>query len=172
MFMIKIKNYTDLSELTKKELEQYIENEFGHIPIVKETEWATPDWAIINYIDDQIASFYFIIERDIIIDGILMKCGGINNVITLPEFRGKGLSTKTLSETEDLLFHKLNTEIGVLLCADALIPFYNRLNWYLVDCPVYFHQSAGREEWGANTMLRNGGDSLMPKEIDLNGLPW
>lgn len=170
--MIEIKKYTELLEQTKDKLEAYIKSEFGHIPFVNELEWAVPDWTIIYYEDDKIASFYNVVLREIVVDKQMLKVGGINNVITPKDFRGKGYASKILRETDNLIFNDLNCDLGVLLCADNLIPFYERLNWYKVDCPVYFDQSSGEKLWSANTMLLTKNDQLKPKRIELNGLPW
>ena len=170
--MIKTSKYLELPITTKQQLNTYIHNEFGHIPIVQETEWARPDWTIIYYEDNQIASFYNIIEREIFIDDKSYKIAGINNVITPPVFRGKGYASKMMHQTESFIFEQLNCELGVLLCADALIPFYEKLGWYKVDCPVYFEQSNGTKLWKANTMFLSKGRLSNPTKINLNGLPW
>lgn len=106
------------------------------------------------------------------IDNNEITIAGINNVITPKQFRGKGYATKLLRETENLIFNDLGSELGILLCADELIPFYERLKWYKVDCPVYFEQSDGENLWEANTMLLTPNKKIVPKQIKLNGLPW
>lgn len=170
--MIKTSRYEELETAVREEIESLADQEFGHIPIVKNTQWAQPDWAMIMYEDGQIATFYNIIERTIYIDGHDVKVAGINNVITPHPYRGKGYSTQMLKTTQDFLFEELKCEAGLLLCADDLIPFYSRLDWYLLECPVYFNQSEGRSEWSSNAMLLTPGKALKPREIDLNGLPW
>ena len=170
--MIKIERFTELTTQTKEQLDTIIEGEFGQIPIVKETSWALPDWTIINYNHSEIAAFYNVVVREISIDEQHFKAAGINNVITTKKFRGKGLSTKTLSETKTYLFEDLNLDLGLLLCADDLVPFYNRLGWYKIDCPVFFDQPTGKKVWTANTMLLTNRNILYPQKIDLNGLPW
>jgi predicted acetyltransferase len=171
--MIEIKKYTDLSPEVKERLVFNIHTEFGHIPIVNETKWAEPGWTIINFKDGEIATFYNIVEREILLDNNMLKCAGINNVITPEKYRGKGLATATLTETESFLFEDLGSDIGILLCADHLVPFYKRLGWYKVNCPVYFDQPGGRKLWQANTMLlTRKAEKVNPGEIDLQGLPW
>jgi len=170
--MINIKKHLELPSVVKQQLDTYIHNEFGHVPIVNETEWVTPDWTILYYENNQIASFYNIVEREILIDDQAIKTAGINNVMTPTEFRGKGFASKMMSQTDSLIFEKLKCQLGVLLCADALIPFYEKLNWYKIDCPVYFKQSNGMKLWRANTMFLSKGERLNPSKIDLNGLPW
>ena len=101
-----------------------------------------------------------------------MQIAGVNNVITPKEFRGKGYASKMLRETENLIFEELKFEAGVLLCAYEVIPFYEKLNWYNVYCPVYYNQSKERRLWAANTMFLTKNSMLTPKLISLNGLPW
>lgn len=170
--MIKIHETSTLDLIAKNQIEQLIEKEFGHIPIVKETTWASPNWTVIFYQGNEIATFYNIVERTITIDGKDYFSAGINNVITPGKYRGKGLSTQILKNTEDFIFNELKAELGLLLCADSLLPFYERLNWYRVKCPVYFKQPSGKKLWTANTMLRTINKEIQPHQIDLNGLPW
>ena len=173
MSQIKIEKYLNLPAAIKQQMDFYIRSEFGHIPIVKETKWSAPDWTVINFIDDDIATFYNIVERTVLFDNKTYSCAGINNVITPEKYRGKGLASNTLSETETFLFHDLKVDIGILLCADNLVPFYERLKWYKINCPVYFDQPDGKKRWQANTMLLNGNSGKPePGEIDLQGLPW
>lgn len=170
--MIKVTQYISLPQSTKDQLNVFIHDEFGHVPIVKETEWAAPDWTIINYEDNNIASFYNIVERYVKIDGEFFKTGGLNNVMTPKGYRGKGYSSQALMLFENFIFEKLNCDFGILLCADKLIPFYKRFNWYHVTCPVNFAQSDGPRLWGANTMMMARIGKTLPSHIDLNGLPW
>lgn len=170
--MIKIHKTSTLDSVIKNQLEQLIEKEFGHIPIVKETTWASPNWTVIFYEGNEIATFYNIVERTITIDDKDCFAAVINNVITPVKYRGKGLATQILNDTEDFIFNELKAGLGLLLCADNLLPFYEKLNWYRVKCPVYFQQSSGKKLWTANTMLRTHNIEIQPNQIDLNGLPW
>ncbi len=170
--MIKIYKTSELDPLIKNQVSILVEKEFGHIPIVKETTWALPDWTIVFYEDNQIATFYNIVERTITIDDKNYFSAGINNVITPEKYRGKGFSSRTLRSTEDFIFNEVKAELGLLLCADSLVPFYEKLDWYRVKCPVYFEQPAGKKLWTANTMLRTINGKMEPNQIDLNGLPW
>ncbi|MFT4567553.1 MAG: hypothetical protein ACI9FN_002520 [Saprospiraceae bacterium] len=47
--MIKVYRFEDLLEPIRGKLNAYVNGEFGHIPIVNETELAMPDWTIIYY---------------------------------------------------------------------------------------------------------------------------
>jgi len=171
--MITTQKYHDLAAHIKSEVESRIQTEFGHIPIVADTQWATPDWTVICYAGDDIASFYNIVERKVFIDGTAVVVGGISNVITSSGYRGKGHASRMLRETEQFLFEQLKCQLGLLLCSDELVPsFYERLRWHRVNCPVFFHQASGEHLWNANTMLLSNHETLHPERINLNGLPW
>lgn len=100
------------------------------------------------------------------------KIAGINNVITPKIYRGKGYASKILSKTETFLFKDLQSDFGLLLCADDLLPFYGKLGWYKVESTVYFEQQSGSQIWEANVMLLSRSVQIFPNVIDLNGLPW
>ncbi|QSE98686.1 GNAT family N-acetyltransferase [Fulvivirga lutea] len=170
--MIDIIEYKKLDNDTVLNLNEIIDAEFGHIPLVKNTQWAIPDWTIIYSQNETLAAFYNIIEREVIMDDEKVKVAGVNNVITLKKYRGKGFSARLLKDTQHFIFDELRSKFGLLLCADTLIPYYQKLNWYKVDCPVYFSQPTGKKLWAANTMLLSNSHYENPELIDLNGLPW
>lgn len=171
--MIYIANHSDLNAYQLAQQKQLIAEEFGHIPIVAQTKWATPKIAVMKYQKDEIFSFYNIIEREITIDGSNVKAIGINNVITSPAYRGNNYAFNLLKETQQEILDKLKAEVGLLLCAEHMLPYYSRLNWCSVDCPVYFEKDGRSTQWMAYTMLLdNSGKFLSPNHIDINGLPW
>lgn len=73
-----------------------------------------------------------------------IKIAGINNVITPKAYRGEGFASKMLSETLDFILGDLKSELGVLLCADNLIPFHQRLHRYKGNCPVIVKKEYGQ----------------------------
>jgi hypothetical protein len=171
--MISIVKYTELTGDQLSWQKMNIRREFGHIPIVVNTSWATPDWAVMKYQDDVIVSFYNIIERRVTLDGEEVQVMGINNVITPKEYRGQNYAFDLLKKTQLEMLDRLHAGIGLLLCADQMTPFYSRLNWYPVASDVYFEQNENLNLWQANTMLLSRpGKAISPKSILLNGLPW
>ena len=172
--MIKKEKYSELRPALKSALDGLIDAEFGHVPFVQERVWAQPDWVFVKYEGDEVATFYNVVLREVSMDGQRYKVAGINNVITPKSFRGKGYSTQTLCETADFLYQDLGCSYGLLLCADALLPFYSRLGWYKADTTLYYDQPAGKQLYDSNVMLfaPAGAPELHPQHIDLNGLPW
>ncbi|WP_299701495.1 GNAT family N-acetyltransferase [uncultured Pontibacter sp.] len=172
--MIQFIPYHALSPELSRELNEFIAEEFGHVPFVQQQIWAKPDWTVLLEAGGEVATFCNIIVREVIMDGQRRSVAGINNVITPAAHRGKGYSSRVLRETSTFLFEHLHAELGLLLCADALVPFYERLGWYTVECQLVYDQPNGREEYDSNVMLLTNGHnaSLAPRYIDLNGLPW
>lgn len=84
--MIKIQRFTEPSSDTKERTNGLINDEFGDIPIVKKTSWASPGWTIINYFENEIVTSYNVVIREITIDNQDLKTAGINNVITQKNF--------------------------------------------------------------------------------------
>jgi hypothetical protein len=170
--MIMVEKYDLLSTAIKKTLNGHIQAEFGHIPIVRETAWAIPDWTVLYTEGSTIVTFLNIVERNVLIDGVPVTIAGINNVITPPDFRGKGYASQALNNTTGFLFNELKAEHGLLLCADAMIPFYKSRDWYAINSIVYYDQLSGKKQWTANTMLLSPHKPIAPAVIDLQGLPW
>ncbi|TPE39577.1 GNAT family N-acetyltransferase [Pontibacter mangrovi] len=173
--MMKTEAYSSLSAATRAVLEQYVEEEFGQVPFVQEREWARPDWVLLAYEGDAIATFCHVVLREVSIDGQTYKVAGINNVITPKAYRGKGYASQVLRQAAPFIFSQLGCAYGLLLCADALLPFYSRLGWYsLSNCTLYYHQPTGEQLYDSNTMLLlpPGQQPIRPQHIHLNGLPW
>ena len=171
--MLEILPYAQLPQTVRLELQTAVDQEFGHIPVVQSIQWATPDWAITLRVQQELATFYHLVERIILLDGRPYRAIGLNNVITLPAFRGRGHSTQVLRTTEPFWWQELHAELAVLLCADALVPFYERLGWHCTRAATYFAQPVGRRQWTVNTMLRSPKATLSQStKINLQGYPW
>jgi hypothetical protein len=78
-----------------------------------------------------------------------------------------------LRESSGHWFETLGVDCGLLLCADALVPFYSRLGWEKVEARVTYSQARGPQIWAANCMLLDPRRKVaVGREIDLRGLPW
>lgn len=171
-YRLKIEKYAHLSNEIKTYLGRINHQEFGHFQIVKQITWSIPDWVIFVLHGADICAYCNIVERTILVDTKPYLVAGINNVVTLHNYRNRGLASYALKETQQFMFNELNVKLGLLLCAPSLISFYEKLNWYVVRCPVHFAQPKGRQMWTATTMLLTPDNMMSPAEIDLNGLPW
>jgi GNAT superfamily N-acetyltransferase len=170
---IEIARCADLPAEQWARLEEIAEAEFSQYALVRETEWAVPDWCYQALEGERLAAFHNIILRTVRMDGVERHVAGLNNVITLAAFRGRGVASKMLRETQTHWFESLGVQCGLLLCADPLVPFYLRLGWVKIAARVVYEQAAGSKVWPANCMVLDPhGVVVTPREVDLCGLPW
>jgi GNAT superfamily N-acetyltransferase len=170
---IEVARCADLPAAEWERLEEIAEREFGQYALVRETEWAQPDWCYRAFDGAELVVFHNIILRTVRVDAVDIRVAGLNNMITLPAFRGRGAASRLLRETQPRWFDELQAEIGLLLCADALVPFYSRVGWQRLDARVTYYQTAGPRTWPANCMVLDPKGLIgSPREVDLRGLPW
>ncbi len=164
---------SDLPGDLRTAIEQYTYAEFGHIPIVQKYKWATPTWSIVVRVGGELRSFLNVVEREALIDKRSVQLAGINNVITPPPFRGNGYSSLAMGFVAKWIFETLNVELGLLLCADELVPFYQRLGWQSATGSLVFDQPGGKITWTQNVMVYTRDRSrFIADKIDLCGFPW
>lgn len=165
--------YGELSARDRESLEAVADAEFGHLPLVRENEWSEPDFSYRAFEGEDLVAFCNIIRRTVRIDCKPVKVTGLNNVITLPARRGRGFASRLLRETQPRWANEFGSTAGLLLCADALVPFYASLGWERVTVPVRYSQPDGARTWPANCMLLEVPLNLRAtREVDLCGLPW
>ena len=164
--------HAELPEPVRATMERAVRAEFDQFDIVRETAWSRPHWSW-QIAGEEPAAFYHLVERAVRIDGAVFRVAGLNNLVTLPAFRGRGAASSLLRATQPQWFGVLGAQLGLLLCADALLSFYARLGWQQTGARVSFAQPDGPRIWAANCMLLDpSGRQGSWREIDLCGLPW
>jgi hypothetical protein len=187
---IKIEKYTDLPQEFKKQLNEMTYAEFGHIPAVMETVWAKPNYTALFYMGNQLVTFYHLHSRFVKFDEKTTHVVIVQNVITPPQYRAHHYATLALKQGEDFIFDTIKAQYGLLLCGEDRIPFYERLSWEVLPCPLYYQQPNDQKLlWQATAMLLQppfeventveeqnsdafGKGFVMPSKIDLCGLPF
>jgi GNAT superfamily N-acetyltransferase len=165
--------YDELPTEQRELLEQIANVEFGQVALVRETRWAEPEWSFQLFDGESLAAFYNVVLRAVRFDGVSVRAAGLNTMITVAAHRGQGVASRLLLETQPRWFDTLGAECGVLLCADALVPFYARLGWRRTDARVLYEQPAGSRTWESNCMLLDPrGAFEASHDVDLCGLPW
>ncbi len=163
----------DLPAVEWERLEELAEAEFSQYALVRETEWAQPDWCFRAFVGEEFAAFHNIILRTVRVDGIDVRVAGLNNVITVSAFRGRGVGSEMLRKSVSAWFALPGVECGMLLCADPLVHFYSKLQWRRLDAKVTYAQSTGARTWVANCMVLDPRGLIgSPHEVDLCGQPW
>jgi GNAT superfamily N-acetyltransferase len=164
---------TEIPAAQWERLEEIAEGEFMQYALVRETTWAQPDWSYQAFEGEELAVFYNLVERVVRIDDVPVRVAGLNNMVTLAAYRGRGLASRLLRETQPEWFRFLGIDAGMLLCADALVPFYAKLGWQAVTGEVGYGQPSGPRVWSANCMVLDPrGVVPLDHGADLCGLPW
>jgi aminoglycoside 2'-N-acetyltransferase I len=135
--------------------------------------WAPADWRILVYAGGQLVSFLKVTEREVSVGEERVRVAGLGDVVTLPEWRGRGLAGLALRRLNDEMSARAEVEFGMLMCLPELVPYYSRFGWQTVPEPIVYTQSWGKETSTEVTMVLPLRDRAWPGgPIDINGLPW
>jgi GNAT superfamily N-acetyltransferase len=135
--------------------------------------WAEPDWHVIGYEDGQRVCHIDITERTAMAGGQSVRLGGIGGVMTIPEYRGRGLASAALQRAAAFLHDPLVVEFGLLTCDPAMTPFYHKLGWQIVEEPLVYDQPSGKVNLDGAVMILPCRERAWPMgPIDLCGFPW
>lgn len=158
----------------EQELKERVRREFGHVEIVRTHQWAEPTWTFLGRVQSEIVSFLSVVDRVGEADGKRIRLFGLNNVITDKAHRKKGYSTVLNKLAVDFMRREDPSALGVLFCAEELIPFYKVFGWKKFTGKVTVSQPSGDKVWPSNAMVCTTapGPWVAPKEIHLKGLPW
>ena len=168
---IKIKRASDLSSEEQRQVDERLLSLFGQAFTAQ--VWAPVDWRVLVWVDGCIASQVEILDRTVTAGARHLRVGGISGVVTLPEYRRRGLSTAALQAASCFLRDALHISFGLLITGEWMIPFYARLGWQPVAGPtVYDQPDCMIVSDGVTMILSLNGDPWPGGPIDLCGLPW
>jgi len=144
--------------------------------LLDEFEWhfVGPDTFNIQvYCYDEFVSFAAVISREMQFDDVDVLVGGFKGLLTPKPHQGKGFASRALREAERVIFDELGADVGVLLCFDRLLNFYENRGWERLRCPVTITQSGGTILWPYETMALYRSNALRnPDRVDLCGPPF
>jgi len=128
---------------------------------------------IQSYLDDELVGFAHVFVRKGLINDSAVLIGGLGSVMTATKHQGSGIGSKTVEIANDVILRNFRADLGVLLCKNTLVPFYEKLWWRRMQRPVIINQPPENIEWPHEAMilLRHPNDNL-PNKLDLCGLPF
>ena len=137
-------------------------------------EWASPQWSVLAWDQDELVSRVGLITREVLSNGETKFIGGIGGVMTHPERQGKGYASHALREASKIFDSELKVAFALLFCRPHLIEFYKRFQWKPFDGQVFVEQPQGKIEFSANGVMLLDVKEQAPLNgiLDLNGLPW
>ncbi len=136
-------------------------------------KWASPDWAVMVWEDEEMVSNVHIIRREIKVGETTVLAGGIGNVATKVEWRKRGYAREALDVATRFIREELKADFGVMIALDSVIPIYERRGWKVVAKSMRVDQLDGKTELKYPVMVLPVRQNEWPEgEIDLCGLPW
>ncbi len=136
--------------------------------------WASPQWSVLLWDEDELVSRVGLITREIISNGEKKTIGGVGGVMTHPHKQGKGYASQALGKTAEIFNSELSVAFALLFCRPQLVEFYKRFNWQPFDGLVSVEQPEGKIEFSANGAMVLAIKEAAPLRgvLDLHGLPW
>ena len=170
---IVVKPANQLTEQEDRELDELSHLAFSQDHHEEDILWSEANWYIFVKVRGIIRSQVEIIERTGLVNGRLVKLGGIGGVATTPEWQRRGLSSLAMQKAFIYIKDTLGVEFGILICGDHRVSFYKRLGWQVIEGPLFFYQPGGRRKNDGVTMILPCSVAVWPAgEIDLCGLPF
>ena len=136
-------------------------------------QWRDAETRFIGYEDNQPVSHVGVLNHLLAAKGNPLKIGGIVEVVTIPHARNKGYAQKLLHEAIEYMRQEIHSDFGLLFCMPAVVPYYNRLGWHLIENIIIFEQDSGKVKSPLPSMIYPLSNKQWPKEDVLLGCrPW
>lgn len=137
------------------------------------TQWAGADWTVMVWEDDDLVSNVHIIERNALVGGQPVRLGGIGNIATKVEWRGRGYSSAAMKVAQDFLAESLQVDFGLMTCFAWLVEYYEKMGWKIVADHLVMDQPDGKRTLNYPVLVLPVVKTDWPVgEINLCGLPW
>ena len=148
------------SELNEDLLKEiiFLKNQYWVHPYESQKRWINEnlendDLHLLMKIDEKPVAYLSICRIAITIDENKSDMLGIGSVCVGREYAKKGFGKAIVLKANDIIKEK-NAQ-GVLLCHDALIEFYRRCGWNLIN---YNAATLASQNYSDNVMLLNGSE--------------
>jgi predicted acetyltransferase len=137
------------------------------------TKWATADWTVMVWEDEDLVTNVHIVERTVMVGGQPVRLGGIGNVATKVEWRKRGYATQAGKVARDFLENPLRVDFGLMIATENMIRGYEKRGWKVVAQSMLIDQPDGKQTFTIPVMVLPICKQEWPGgEIDLCGLPW
>lgn len=136
--------------------------------------WASFDWYVTAEAAGRRVGVACVVKREGQVGGAPARLCLLGGVYTVPELRGHGIGSAVVGRATRLMAEDVGCQCqyGVLICRDALVPFYERLGWRRVPNEMAFERFGEPGVIQGSIMVRElTGRRLPPGTIDVRGLP-
>ena len=168
---VEIRVAEKLTEAEKHTLFEWGENIWGVEDL--RYRWRPKDLHFMLEEDGRLVSHVGLVRHAVRAGGQAVDVAGVGGVVTVPEAQGRGLAQRGMRHAAEFFCHEWGVEFGLLFCRDALVAFYERLGWQMVEAPVFVEQPDGPVESTINVMvLPCDGRAWPAGEVRLESFPW
>lgn len=123
--------------------------------------------------DGRLSSHVGLLRHAVSVGGRAVTVAGVGGVVTVPEAQGRGHAQRGMRHVAEFFCREWGVESGLLFCRDALVPFYRRLGWQVVEDPVEIEQADGPVVSAINVMvLPCDGREWPGGRVRLESFPW
>ncbi|MEO8357632.1 MAG: GNAT family N-acetyltransferase [Chloroflexota bacterium] len=142
-------------------------------PEFSSIQWATPDWMVLGFFNEELVTQLFLPKREIKVGAEMVWAAGVGGMATHPDYQHKGYGSALLAATASFMQDEIRVPFGLLICADETRPFYERARWQFAADALYFWQEGQRRTLKTCVMiLPLEGRAWPTGGIDLCGTPW
>jgi hypothetical protein len=114
------------------------------------------------------------LTRDISVDGVPVRIGGIGGVKTHPEARGRGYASMAIRAATAFFTDECGVTFALLVCLPPTVPYYERLGWQRFRGTLLVAQPGGTIPFTTNLPMVLPARDAAPLDgtINLCGYPW
>lgn len=160
-----------LTEEERRTLFEWGENIFGAEDL--QYRWRPKDLHFLLEDDGRVVSHVGLLRHAVTAGGRSVEVAGVGGVVTVPGAQGHGYAQRGMRHAAEFFCREWGVEFGLLFCRDALVAFYERLGWQLVEAPVRIEQPDGPVESSMNVMVLPCDGRPWPEgEVRLQSFPW
>ena len=168
---VEISKTKDLPQELRSDIRRWLVETF--LDEHDDTVWADVDWHILGWVGQELVSHVEIVERVVLVGNEKLSVGGIGGVVTKPHCRHRGYTSSIMKVAQKHLSETLNLKFGLLMCDDAVTPFYEKLGWKVISGPLVYEQPCGQVAFEDIVMAYSDRNKSFPEGlIDAQGPPW
>jgi hypothetical protein len=137
-------------------------------------QWAPKTLRSMVWNEELLACHVGALVRDVVMDGRLVRVGGIGGVMTAPAVRRRGYARAALATMRRYLIDDQQVSFLLLFCPADLCSFYGHLGWQsFMNAPVIEQRSKKVQLLSCRTMVQEGTEiAPISGTLDLRGAPW
>jgi len=105
--------------------------------------WRPKDLHVLRYENGRLVAKASILKHQVFVNGQPVWVAGVGGVVTVPAVQGRGHASAIMEYVAVYIRDHLGMSFGLLFCREALVRFYVRFGWHLIQDEVMINQPDG-----------------------------